>query len=149
VHAVVEGLGDHGAEYMTGGGLIVLGSVGRNFAAGMSGGIAYVLNLDGSFNYFCNHDMVELTPAIGLEDQKYIKQQLLNHIHYTESSLAQSILDQWYKFMPKFIKVLPLDYKRMLEETKDHERAEQSDQMMTTYKVSPGMAKAEMFEEVS
>ncbi|MBN2503685.1 MAG: glutamate synthase large subunit [Anaerolineales bacterium] len=149
VHAVVEGLGDHGAEYMTGGGLIVLGSVGRNFAAGMSGGIAYVLNLNGSFNYFCNLDMVELTPAIGLEDQKYIKQQLLNHIHYTESSLAQSILDQWYKFMPRFIKVLPLDYKRVLEETKDHERTEQSGQMMTEYKISPGMAKAEMFEEVS
>ncbi len=132
-HAVVEGLGDHGAEYMTGGGLIVLGSVGRNFAAGMSGGIAYVLNLDGSFNYFCNQDMVELSPAIALDDQQYIKQQLLNHIHYTNSAQAQSILDQWYKFMPRFVKVLPLDYKRVLAQIQQKARVAQSDEMMAEY----------------
>jgi len=149
VHAVVEGLGDHGAEYMTGGGLIVLGSVGRNFAAGMSGGIAYVLNLDGSFNYFCNQDMVELTPAIILEDQNYIKQQLLNHIHYTDSLLAQSVLDQWYKFMPKFVKVLPLDYKGVLEQTHDQERIAQSDQMMADYLATPDVMDIDIFKEVS
>jgi glutamate synthase (NADPH/NADH) large chain len=135
VHAVVEGLGDHGAEYMTGGGLIVLGSVGRNFAAGMSGGIAYVLNQDGSFNYFCNHDMVELTPAIGLDDQKYIKQQLLNHIHYTGSALAQTILDKWYRYMPRFVKVMPLDYKRVLAQIQEEEQVAQSDQMMIDFMI--------------
>ncbi len=148
-HAVVEGLGDHGAEYMTGGGLIVLGSVGRNFAAGMSGGIAYVLNLDGSFNYFCNQDMVELAPAIILEDQKYIKQQLLNHIHFTDSLLAQTVLDQWYIFMPKFVKVLPLDYKGVLEQTQDQERIDQSGQMMIDYSVASGVTDMNIFKKVS
>ncbi len=149
VHAVVEGVGDHGAEYMTGGRLIVLGSVGRNFAAGMSGGIAYVLNLDGTFTYFCNQDMVELTPAIGLEDQKYIKQQLLNHIYYTNSDLAQTILDKWYKFMPRFVKILPLDYKRVMEQIQDQERGERSDQMITGYNnLPPEMAEIEVLEEV-
>jgi glutamate synthase (NADPH) large chain len=148
VHAVVEGVGDHGAEYMTGGGLIVLGSVGRNFAAGMSGGIAYVLNQDGSFNYFCNQDMVELTPAIGLEDQAYIKQQLQNHIHHTGSTLAQTILDQWYKFMPRFVKVMPLDYKRVLTQVKEQEQEARSDQMMADYIIAPTVTEIEIFEEV-
>jgi glutamate synthase domain-containing protein 3 len=135
-HAVVEGLGDHGAEYMTGGGLIVLGKVGRNFAAGMSGGIAYVLNLDGSFNYFCNHEMVELNPVISLEDQSYIKAQLQNHIHFTNSTLAVSILEQWYKFMPRFVKVLPLDYKRALQHNQQKERLNLSAKMIAEYAVT-------------
>jgi len=149
VHAVVEGLGDHGAEYMTGGGLIVLGSVGRNFAAGMSGGIAYVLNQEGSFNYFCNQDMVELTPAIGLNDQAYIKQQLQNHIHYTGSTLAQTILDQWYKFMPRFVKVMPLDYKRVLAQIQEQEQEARSDQMMADYIMAPKVTEIEVLEEVN
>ena len=131
--AVVEGAGDHCAEYMTGGRLVVLGAVGRNFAAGMSGGIAYVLNLDGSFNYFCNQDMVELSPAIELEDQNEIKQLLLNHVHYTGSALAQNVLDQWYRFMPKFVKVLPLDYKRVLDQMKDQKRIQTSRELMAEY----------------
>jgi glutamate synthase (NADPH/NADH) large chain len=135
-HAVVEGLGDHGAEYMTGGGLIVLGKVGRNFAAGMSGGIAYVLNLDGSFNYFCNHEMVELNPVISFEDQNYIKVQLQNHINFTNSSLAASILEHWYKFMPRFVKVLPLDYKRVLQQNQEKERLNLSAQIIAEYAVT-------------
>ena len=87
--AVVEGTGDHGAEYMTGGTLLVLGQVGRNFAAGMSGGIAYVLNNDGEFSYFCNHDMVELGPCFDPEDQETIKTLLEKHIHYTGSTVRQ------------------------------------------------------------
>jgi glutamate synthase (NADPH/NADH) large chain len=147
--AVVEGAGDHCAEYMTGGRLVVLGSVGRNFAAGMSGGIAYVLNLDGSFNYFCNQDMVELSPAIGLEDQKMIKELLLNHIHYTNSTLAQNIIENWYKFMPKFVKVLPLDYKRVLNQMKEKERIQASEELMAEYSPAPEVAEIKLFEEVS
>jgi len=147
--AVVEGAGDHCAEYMTGGCLVVLGSVGRNFAAGMSGGIAYVLNLDGSFNYFCNQDMVELSPAIGLDDQKEIKALLLNHIHYTNSTLAQNIIENWYKFMPKFVKVLPLDYKRVLNQMKEKERIQASEELMAEYSPAPEVAEINIFEEVS
>ncbi|MDK1118702.1 MAG: glutamate synthase large subunit [Anaerolineae bacterium] len=117
VYAVVEGAGDHCAEYMTGGRLVVLGDVGRNFAAGMSGGIAYVFNKNGMFNYFCNQQMVELTPALALEDQNFIKQMLKKHIHYTDSQLAKKVLNNWHQFMPNFVKVLPLDYKRVLEKT--------------------------------
>jgi glutamate synthase (NADPH/NADH) large chain len=119
VRAVVEGTGDHGAEYMTGGRLVVLGQVGRNFAAGMSGGIAYVLNIDGNFTYFCNQDMVELSPVFEDEDQDCIKEMLENHVFYTQSVIAETVLANWHQYMPKFIKVLPLDYKRVLEQQKD------------------------------
>ncbi len=118
VHAVVEGTGDHGAEYMTGGRLVVLGRVGRNFAAGMSGGIAYVLNTDGNFTYFCNQDMVELSPVFEQEDQDCIKDMLEKHVFYTQSEIAKQVLDRWHRYMPMFIKVLPLDYKRVLEHQK-------------------------------
>lgn len=127
--AVVEGTGDHCAEYMTGGCLVVLGSVGRNFAAGMSGGIAYVLNLDGCFTYYCNLEMVELTPTIGRADQKCIKEMLQKHVLYTESTLAKKVLDNWHQYMPRFVKVLPLDYKRVLEEQDHQARIFQSDQL--------------------
>ncbi|MBN1681534.1 MAG: glutamate synthase large subunit, partial [Anaerolineae bacterium] len=116
--AVVEGTGDHCAEYMTGGRIIVLGKVGRNFAAGMSGGVAYVLNVDGNFAYFCNRSMVELSPVLELEDQAFIKEWLNKHVHYTDSALAQRILEQWHEYMPRFIKVLPLEYKRILQQQK-------------------------------
>lgn len=114
--AVVEGTGDHCAEYMTGGRIIVLGRVGRNFAAGMSGGIAYVLNRDGTFEYFCNRGMVELIPLLEYEDQEFVKEWLRKHIDYTGSSVALDILDNWHVYMPKFIKVMPLEYKRALQE---------------------------------
>ena len=147
--AVVEGAGDHCAEYMTGGRLVVLGGVGRNFAAGMSGGIAYVLNLDGSFNYYCNQDMVELSPTLGLEDQKVIKQLITNHIIYTKSALAKNILENWYKFMPKFVKVLPLDYKRVLDQLKTRERIRASEKLMAEYMPSPEAKKINLLEEIS
>lgn len=116
--AVVEGTGDHCAEYMTGGRLIVLGKVGRNFAAGMSGGIAYVLDMDGDFDFFCNKGMVELSPVRDYDDQDFIIEMLKKHIHYTESTLAKNIIMKWYDYLPKFIRVLPLEYKRALNEMK-------------------------------
>lgn len=128
-YAVVEGVGDHCAEYMTGGRLVVLGDVGRNFAAGMSGGIAYVLNQNGRFTYFCNQGMVELTPALDIKDQQCIKQMLEKHIHYTDSELAKKVLNNWHKFMPKFIKVFPLDYKRVLKNIAAKKSISQSEQL--------------------
>jgi glutamate synthase (NADPH/NADH) large chain len=115
VHAVVEGTGDHGCEYMTGGRVVVLGRVGRNFAAGMSGGIAYVLNVDGDFAYFCNQSMVELGPVYGQEDQLVIRTLLQNHVRYTASAVAQRVLESWHAFIPRFIKVMPIEYRRVLE----------------------------------
>jgi glutamate synthase (NADPH/NADH) large chain len=112
---VVEGTGDHGCEYMTGGRVVVLGRVGRNFAAGMSGGIAYVLNVDGAFTYYCNQSMVELSAVYEHEDQWVIRSLLEKHIRYTGSVLAQRILDSWHTFIPRFIKVMPIDYKRVQE----------------------------------
>jgi glutamate synthase (NADPH/NADH) large chain len=117
-NAVVEGTGDHGAEYMTSGRIIVLGSVGRNFAAGMSGGIAYVLNTNGNFAYFCNRAMVELEPALEFEDQEFIREYLQKHIDYTGSIVAQTVLGNWHEYLPRFIKVIPIEYKRILQEQK-------------------------------
>lgn len=128
-HAVVEGTGDHCAEYMTGGRLVVLGKVGRNFAAGMSGGIAYVLNLDGSFTYYCNQEMVELSSVIAQEDQQCIKSLLGKHHEYTGSTFAKNILDNWHQFMPRFVKVLPLDYKRALAQTYHQDQIQQANRL--------------------
>ena len=130
-YAVVEGTGDHCAEYMTGGRLVVLGEVGRNFAAGMSGGIAYVLNLRGNFTYFCNQEMVEVSAATGREDQLCLKQMLENHVYYTGSTLAQSVLDNWHQYMPRFVKVFPQDYKRVLKELNRQEHIFRADQIST------------------
>ncbi|MBN2402232.1 MAG: glutamate synthase large subunit [Spirochaetes bacterium] len=116
--AVVEGTGDHCAEYMTGGRIIVLGRVGRNFAAGMSGGIAYVLDRDGNFDYFCNKGMVELSQVRDYEDQDFILELLQKHIKYTDSSNAKDILKNWYDYLPKFIKVISFEYKRAMNEIK-------------------------------
>jgi glutamate synthase (NADPH/NADH) large chain len=118
VFAVVEGAGDHCAEYMTGGRILVLGSVGRNFAAGMSGGIAYVLDADGNFEYFCNRGMVELSQVRDFDDQEFIIEMLKKHINYTDSTLAKDIINRWYEYLPKFVRVLPLEYKRALNEMK-------------------------------
>ena len=116
-HAVVEGVGDHGCEYMTGGRVVVLGKTGRNFAAGMSGGIAYVLNEDGNFERRCNLEMVELE---GLEedDIETIHRMIQKHYEYTNSSVAAKILDNWDYYLPMFVKVMPKDYKRVLQEQK-------------------------------
>ena len=114
--AVVEGTGDHCAEYMTGGRILVLGPVGRNFAAGMSGGTAYVLNSNGKFHYFCNPGMVELTPVQEYEDQLIIKDMLTRHVEHTGSDLGKNILTNWEEFLPRFVKVIPVEYKRALAE---------------------------------
>jgi glutamate synthase (NADPH) large chain len=141
--AVVEGTGDHGCEYMTGGVVVVIGPTGRNFAAGMSGGIAYVLDEDGDFERHCNLAMVELEPVPGenqvmeksrhqtgdLEshglvdvtdmtrfDEERLYQLIENHLHYTGSERARSILANWSEYLPKFVKVMPVEYRRALEE---------------------------------
>ncbi|MGL5681941.1 MAG: glutamate synthase large subunit [Marinifilaceae bacterium] len=114
--AVVEGTGDHCCEYMTGGRAIILGTVGRNFAAGMSGGIAYVLDQEGDFDYYCNMEMVELTLVEAIADRRELKQLIHQHWEYTSSPLAQRILADWDNYVDKFIKVTPIEYKRVLHE---------------------------------
>jgi glutamate synthase (ferredoxin) len=112
--AVVEGIGDHGCEYMTGGRVVVIGPTGRNFAAGMSGGIAYVLDLPGTFKTRCNHAMVDLEIASSDEDLALIRDLVSQHVRYTGSSYAESILKNWKTMRKKFVKVMPRDYKRVL-----------------------------------
>ncbi|MDR1029279.1 MAG: glutamate synthase large subunit [Treponema sp.] len=116
--AVVEGAGDHCAEYMTGGRLIVLGKVGRNFAAGMSGGIAYVLDRAGNFEFFLNKGMVELSGLDNEEDAGFVKDTIMKHIYWTGSVYAKTILEHWADFRPRFIKVLPVEYKWALQQMK-------------------------------
>ena len=119
--AVVEGTGDHGCEYMTGGRVAVLGTTGRNFAAGMSGGIAYVLDLDGDFEFYCNMDMVELSKLSDYDDIKELQQLISDHLTNTKSPLAEKILTNWESYLPRFIKVTPLEYKKVLNEQKIRE----------------------------
>ena len=142
--AVVEGVGDHGCEYMTGGVVVVLGETGRNFAAGMSGGVAYVLDEVNDFAKRCNMAMVELDPVpeeddmleklhhrggdimhmgrvdvtgdISRNDEERLYQLIFNHMHYTGSTRAKEILDRWGEYLPKFRKVMPVEYRRALEE---------------------------------
>jgi glutamate synthase (NADPH/NADH) large chain len=116
--AVVEGAGDHCCEYMTGGRVVVLGNAGRNFAAGMSGGIAYVLDTEGNFDYFCNKGMVELSPVGDRDDLIELQRLINNHYLYSRSELAEKILVKWDEYLPRFIKVIPLEYKKVLEEQK-------------------------------
>jgi glutamate synthase (NADPH/NADH) large chain len=145
--AVVEGVGDHGCEYMTGGVVVVLGQTGRNFAAGMSGGIAYVLDETGDFNKRCNLAMVELEPIPAEDDTleniahqggdmethgrvkimtdmtgndaQRLKRLIQNHRHYTGSQRAQEILDRWDDYLPKFVKVMPVDYREALKQIQE------------------------------
>jgi len=134
--AVVEGVGDHGCEYMTGGVVAVIGRTGRNFAAGMSGGIAYVLDQDGLFPRLCNRAMVDIEPVraervpSGLEkdgieeddlmadilrhDALRLRRLIERHLHYTNSKRARELLQTWDEVLPKFVKVMPLDYRRAL-----------------------------------
>jgi glutamate synthase (NADPH/NADH) large chain len=114
--AVVEGAGDHCAEYMTGGRLVVLGQVGRNFAAGMSGGIAYVLDRRGDFTYYLNRGMVELSGLEDSEDEAFVKEAIRKHVYWTGSAYAQAILTNWSEEKPQFIKILPVEYKRALHQ---------------------------------
>ncbi|MDU1903839.1 MAG: glutamate synthase large subunit [Dysgonomonas sp.] len=116
--AVVEGAGDHCCEYMTGGRTVVLGKTGRNFAAGMSGGIAYVYNIDEDFDYFCNMQMVELSLIEDSTDNKELHGLISKHFEYTRSPLAKRILDNWNLEVHRFIKVMPIEYKKVLQEEK-------------------------------
>jgi glutamate synthase (NADPH/NADH) large chain len=152
--AVVEGTGDHGCEYMTGGIVVVLGETGRNFAAGMSGGIAYVLDEDGMFEKRCNLSMVDLEPVQeehdlmerhrhqtgDLEshgrvdvmsdmtrfDAERLHQLIENHAHYTNSARAQFILSNWEAMLPKFRKVMPVEYRRALREMQNAQETAQT-----------------------
>ena len=124
VSTVVEGVGDHGCEYMTGGRVVVLGRTGRNFAAGMSGGIAYIWDRDNSFPALCNMGMVELESLEIEEDIHEVKTLIENHLKYTDSVVAKEALDNWPETVKQFVKVMPTDYKRvMLEMKKQEEQA--------------------------
>ena len=114
--AVIEGAGDHCCEYMTGGRVVVLGKTGRNFAAGMSGGVAYVYDPDHSFDYFCNMDMVELGLVEDSVSRKELLELIRQHYLHTGSALAGRMLDDWQRYVVDFIQVVPIEYKRVLQE---------------------------------
>lgn len=114
--AVVEGVGDHCCEYMTGGRVVVLGRTGRNFAAGMSGGVAYVWNKEGDFDYYCNMEMVELSLVEDSATRKELHELIRKHYHYTGSHLAGKILENWDKQVDEFIRIVPIEYKKVLQE---------------------------------
>jgi glutamate synthase (NADPH) large chain len=118
LHAVVEGVGDHGCEYMTGGRVVVLGATGRNFAAGMSGGVAYVFDADGQFIPRCNKEMVGLTVLSLVEDPEEaqaVRAMIERHVHWTQSAHGRRILERWNELLPRFVRVLPNDYRRVVD----------------------------------
>ena len=110
--AVVEGVGDHGCEYMTGGRVVVLGATGRNFAAGMSGGLAFVLDPDAQFARRCNRDMVDLDPLVADEDVSLVHELLARHVLLTGSAVGRRVLDRWPDVLSQFVVVAPRDYKK-------------------------------------
>ena len=114
--AVIEGAGDHCCEYMTGGRVVVLGETGRNFAAGMSGGVAYVWDKNHNFDYFCNMDMVEINLVDDTSYRKELHELIRQHYLYTGSKLARTMLDDWNRYVEDFIQVVPIEYKRVLQE---------------------------------
>jgi len=118
VNVVVEGVGDHGCEYMTGGKVVILGRTGRNFAAGMSGGLAYVYDVKGNFNSLCNKEMVELE-SLDDEDIKWLYDKIVKHHSYTGSSVARFVLDDFENQLRHFKKVFPTDYKKALQQKKE------------------------------
>jgi glutamate synthase domain-containing protein 3 len=126
VKTVVEGVGDHGCEYMTGGIVVVLGRTGRNFAAGMSGGVAYVLDEQGDFaKNRCNMELVGLETLTEAKEVALVRGLIENHVKYTGSTVAQRVLDQWADLQPKFVKVMPTDYKKALEKlAREHQAVE-------------------------
>ena len=120
---VVEGVGDHGCEYMTGGRAVILGSTGRNFAAGMSGGIAYVYDRGGQLLSNCNLEMVALEKMENAQDISELKELIGKHYKHTGSTVAAGILQDWDEELPRFVKVMPIDYKRALaEQQKEKEK---------------------------
>uniref|UniRef100_A0A0D9WJI6 glutamate synthase (NADH) n=1 Tax=Leersia perrieri TaxID=77586 RepID=A0A0D9WJI6_9ORYZ len=126
--AVVEGIGDHGCEYMTGGTAVILGKTGRNFAAGMSGGIAYVYDVDGKFSTRCNYELVDLYDVVEEDDITTLRMMIQQHRLHTESNLAKDILSNFDSILPKFIKVFPRDYKRVLDKLKADKAAKEAEQ---------------------
>jgi glutamate synthase (NADPH/NADH) large chain len=114
VQVVVEGVGDHGCEYMTGGSVVILGDNGRNFAAGMSGGVAYVWDVNKTFVKNCNMEMV-LLDTLENEDALLLKKMILSHHEFTQSKLAAHILSYWQTAFKQFVKVMPIDYKAVLQ----------------------------------
>jgi glutamate synthase domain-containing protein 3 len=118
--AVVEGLGDHGCEYMTGGRLVVLGGTGRNFAAGMSGGIAYIWDRDGDFNLRCNLETVLLEKIETPEEEAEVRDLIQRHGEYTGSTVAAEVLENWATFLTQCVKVMPIDFKRVMEELRNN-----------------------------
>ena len=131
--AVVEGVGDHCCEYMTGGRVVVLGTTGRNFAAGMSGGVAYVWNKDNDFDFYCNMEMVELSLIEDAPSQKELHELIRKHYHYTGSPLAGRMLDKWDKYVDEFIQVVPIEYKKVLQEEQMKKWQEKIAQMQRDY----------------
>jgi len=129
-NAVVEGVGDHGCEYMTGGCVVCLGHTGRNFAAGMSGGVAYILDEVGDFSeHRCNHELVDLEDVVDPVDVEQLRERIEHHHHYTRSDVAKRILDDWEDMLPKFIKIMPRDYRLALERlAREREEAQQQAQ---------------------
>ena len=121
VHAVVEAIGDHGCEYMTGGRVVVLGATGRNFGAGMSGGIAYVLDEAGDFPRRCNREMVDLE-HMDPEDAVEVRAMVQSHLDATGSERARAVLLHWDEMASQFVKVMPKDYKRMLRAMQNVQR---------------------------
>ncbi|HLT63593.1 MAG TPA: glutamate synthase subunit alpha, partial [Pseudohongiella sp.] len=121
--AVVEGIGDHGCEYMTGGRVVVLGKTGRNFGAGMSGGVAYVWNKDGDFERQCNMETYGLEAVTDSNDIAELKELISKHLQYTGSTVAEQILNNWSESLKQFVKVMPTDYKRVLQQLAAQEQA--------------------------
>ncbi|MFM9116307.1 MAG: hypothetical protein ACKOU6_09135, partial [Planctomycetota bacterium] len=125
-HAVIEGCGDHGCEYMTGGRVVILGQTGRNFAAGMSGGIAYIWDPANEFLTRCNLGTVELEKVVAAGDKSELHALVQAHHKYTKSAVAARLLADWPSSLQQFVKVMPVDYKRVLAERKLHDEEQES-----------------------
>ncbi|RMY96871.1 hypothetical protein D0862_08362 [Hortaea werneckii] len=145
VTAVVEGLGDHGCEYMTGGRVICLGSAGRNFGAGMSGGIAYILDLHQDFESKVNQEMVEIMSLEDPQEIAFVRGLIEDHHHYTGSELAARVLLDFNRALPRFVKVMPTDYKKVLEE--EAAKAAEAKKKEYTLPILPGQAVRDLHEE--
>ncbi|KAH6822234.1 NADH-dependent glutamate synthase 1 [Perilla frutescens var. hirtella] len=151
VKAVVEGVGDHGCEYMTGGTVVVLGKTGRNFAAGMSGGIAYVLDVDSTFRSRCNQELVDLDPVEDEDDILTLRMMIQQHQRHTHSQLARDVLADFDSLLPKFIKVFPRDYKRILANKKADEISEKTAELAAKeaeVEEETGLMEKDAFEEL-
>ncbi len=131
--AVIEGAGDHCCEYMTGGRVVVLGETGRNFAAGMSGGVAYVWDKNHNFDYFCNMDMVEINLVEDSNYRKELHELIRQHYLYTGSKLARTMLDDWNRYVEEFIQVVPIEYKRVLQEEQVRKLQQKIEDMQRDY----------------